>query len=161
VRCTCGQYREREVALSSTGVQGAWVSGCGCEADKGLLETVLAKGTGKTTAKSSEKGDSKSNRKEACPAASATTTDSQVKNYSPGYMDQAPSRGHGASPQSGLGVSCKLCSSSKKLRGLGVRAQARRIIISLLFSVAGVSPFLFPPRSAMRRGAWKCSTGSR
>ena len=79
-----------------------------------MLEAVLAKGTGKTTAKSSEKGDSKSNRKEACPAASATTTDSQVKNYSPGYMDQAPSRGHEASPQSGLGVGCKLFSSSKK-----------------------------------------------
>ena len=28
----------------------------------------------------------------------------QVKNYSPGYMEQAPSRGHEASPQSGLGV---------------------------------------------------------
>ena len=86
---------------------------------------------------------------------------SQVKNYSPGYMEQAPSRGHEASPQSGLGVGCKLCSSSKKLRGLSVRAQARRISISLSFSVAGVSSFLSPPRSAMRRGAWKCNTGSR
>ena len=28
----------------------------------------------------------------------------QVRNYSPGYMEQAPSRGHEASPQSGLGV---------------------------------------------------------
>ena len=54
---------------------------------------------------------------------------SQVKdkNYSPGYMEQAPSRGHEASPQSGLGVGCMLCSSSKKLRGLSVSAQARRI----------------------------------
>ena len=56
---------------------------------------------------------------------------SQVRNYSPGYSEQAPSRGHEASPQNGLGVGCKLCSSSKKLRRLGVRAQARRISISL------------------------------
>ena len=42
----------------------------------------------------------------------------QVKNCSPGYVEQAPSRGHEASPQSGLGVGCKLCSSSKQLRGL-------------------------------------------
>ena len=47
---------------------------------------------------------------------------SQVKNYSPGYMEQAPSRGHEASPQSVLGVGCKLCSSSKKLRGLSALA---------------------------------------
>ena len=58
-------------------------------------------------------------------------------------MEQASSRGHGASPQSGLGVGCKRCSSSKKLRGLSVRAQARRISISFLFSVA----FFFSPRS--------------
>ena len=45
-------------------------------------------------------------------------------------MEQAPSRGHEASPQSGLGVGCKLCSSRKKLRGLGVRAQVRRISIA-------------------------------
>ena len=51
-------------------------------------------------------------------------------------MEQASSRGHEASPQSGLGVGCKRCSSSKKLRGLSVRAQARRISISLSFSVA-------------------------
>ena len=31
---------------------------------------------------------------------------------------QSASRGHEASPQSGLGVSCKLCSSSKKLRNV-------------------------------------------
>ena len=30
-----------------------------------------------------------------------------------------------------------------------------------LFSVFGVSSFLSPPRSAMRRGAWKCNTGPR
>jgi len=78
---------------------------------------------------------------------------SQVTNYYPGYMEQAPSRGHGASPQSGLGVGCKLCSSSKELRGLSVGAQARQISIPLLFSVLGVSSFLFPPRSAMRLGA--------
>ena len=52
-------------------------------------------------------------------------------------MEQASSRGHEASPQSGLGVGCKQCSSSKKLLGgLSVRAQARRISISLSFSVA-------------------------
>ena len=65
-----------------------------------------------------------------------------VKNYSPGYMEQAPSRGHEASPQSGLGVGWKLCSSSKKLRGLSVRAQARHIGISLSFPVVG--GFLVP-----------------
>ena len=84
---------------------------------------------------------------------------SQVKNYSPGYMEQAPSRDHEASPQSGLGVGCKLCSSSKKVRGLSVRAQPRRISIPPVLSVLGVSSS--PPRSAMRRGAWKCNTGSR
>ena len=47
---------------------------------------------------------------------------SQVRNYSPGYIGQAPSRGHEASAQSGLGVGCKLRSSSKKLRGLSVGA---------------------------------------
>ena len=66
---------------------------------------------------------------------SAATRASQVKNYSPEYMEHAPSRGHEASPQSGLGVGCKLRSSGKKLRGLSARAQAwRGIIIS--FSVA-------------------------
>jgi len=62
-----------------------------------------------------------------------------VKNYSPGYMEQAPSRGEEASPQSGLGVGCKLCSSSEKLGGLGLRAQTRRISIFPLLSVLGVS----------------------
>ena len=32
-------------------------------------------------------------------------------------MEQAPSRGHEASPQSGLGVGCKRCSSSHLSRG--------------------------------------------
>jgi len=73
---------------------------------------------------------------------------SKVKNYSPGNMEQVPSRGHEASPQSGLGVGCKRRSSSKKLNGLSVRAQARRIGISLSFSVVGVSSFLSPPRVA-------------
>ena len=68
-------------------------------------------------------------------------------------MEQAPSRDYEARPQSGLGVGRKLCSGSKKLRGLGVRAQARRIGIQLMFSVLGVSSFLSPPRSAVRRGA--------
>ena len=69
--------------------------------------------------------------------------------------------GCGCSPQSGLGVGCKLCSSSKKLRGLSARAHARRMSIYLSFSVAGVFSFLSSPRSAMRCGAWKCKTGSR
>jgi hypothetical protein len=59
-----------------------------------------------------------------------------VKNYSPGFMEQAPSRGYEASPQSGLGVGCKLCSSSQKLRGLSVRVKARRICIYLSFPVS-------------------------
>ena len=67
---------------------------------------------------------------------------SQVRNYSPGYTGQAPSRGHEASPQSGLGVGCMLCSSSKKLRWRGVRSQTRRISTSLSFSVA--EGFLVP-----------------
>ena len=62
---------------------------------------------------------------------------SQVKYYAPGYMEQAPSRGHEASSQSVLGVDCRLCSSSKKLCGLSVRAQARRISILPSFSVLG------------------------
>ena len=49
----------------------------------------------------------------------------------------------------------------KKLRGLGARAQARRISTSLSFSVVGVSSFISLPRSAMRRGAWKCNAESR
>ena len=48
--------------------------------------------------------------------------------------------------------------AAKKLRGLGIRAQARCISISLSFSVVGVSSFLSPPRSAIRRGAWKGNT---
>ena len=71
----------------------------------------------------------------------------------PEYMEQAPSRGHEASPQSGLEEGYNLCSSSKEFRGLSVRAQARRVRISFSFPVAGVSPLLSPPRSAMRRSA--------
>ena len=44
--------------------------------------------------------------------------------------------------QNGLGVGYKLLSSSKELRGLSVRAQARRISIPLSFSAVGVSSFL-------------------
>ena len=71
----------------------------------------------------------------------------QVRNYSPGNMEQASSRGHEASPKSGLDVGCRRCSSSKKLRGLSVRAQARRISIPLSFSVD------FFPRSCLPRAA--------
>ena len=70
-----------------------------------------------------------------------------------GYMGQSPSRGHGASPQSGLSVGCMLCSSSKKLRGLSLREQAWRLSIPPSISVAGVSSSLSPSCSAMRRGA--------
>ena len=68
-------------------------------------------------------------------------------------MEQAPSRGHEASPEIGLSAGCRLCSSKKKLRGLSVIAQARRINSSPSFSAVGVSSFLSPPRSAMRRAA--------
>ena len=91
----------------------------------------------------------------------AGSKSSEVRNYSQGYIEQAPRRGHEASPQSGLVLGCMLCSSSKKLRGLGVRTQARSTGTSLLFSVFGVSSFLSPPRSAMRCGAWECNAGSR
>ena len=64
-------------------------------------------------------------------------------------MEQASSRGHEASPQSGLSVGCKRCSSSIKLRGMGARAQARRISISLSFSVTFFL-FLVPVFSAQR-----------
>ena len=62
---------------------------------------------------------------------------------SPGNMEQVPSRGHEASPQIGPAAGYRQCSSSKKLRGLGACAQARRICITIPFSVAGVSSFLF------------------
>ena len=71
--------------------------------------------------------------------------EAKIKSYSPRYMEQAPIRGHEASPQSGLGVGCELFSSRKKLR---VRALARRIGTSHLFSVVGVSSYMSPPRSA-------------
>ena len=77
---------------------------------------------------------------------------SQVKNYSPGYMEQAPSSGHQASPQSGLDVGCRLCSSSKKLRGLDLRAQARRICIlshSMCHVQKGVRVHLIAPKGPL------------
>jgi hypothetical protein len=43
---------------------------------------------------------------------------------------------------------CELCSSSKKLRGLSVRARARPTSTFLIFSVLGVFSFLSPPRRA-------------
>ena len=94
------------------------------------------------------------------PRAGTSLAFGEIQDF-PGYMGQVPSRGHEASPQSGLGVGCKLCSSSKKMRGLSACAQARCISIPPLFSVLGISSFMSPPRSAMRRGAWKCNTGSR
>ena len=77
-----------------------------------------------------------------------------------GIMERASSRGHEASPQSGLGVGCKRHTSCKKLRGLQVHvrrhSRAQRIGISQSFSVAGVSSFLSTPRSVTGRGTWKC-----
>ena len=92
--------------------------------------------------------------KKAAQCQKRVESPSQVQIHSPGNMEQASSRGHEASPQSGLGVGCKRCSSSIKLRGLSVRAQARRISISLSFSVAFFSFFSRSclPRAA-RRGA--------
>ena len=83
---------------------------------------------------------------------------SQVKNYSPENMEQAPSRGHEASPQSGLDGGCKRRFSSSKPHELIVRVQARRIIIYISFSVAEVSSFLSPSRRATWRGACKFNT---
>ena len=68
------------------------------------------------------------------------------------YVDRAPSRGHEASEQSGLGVGCKLCSSSTGSFVGWVYVRRR--------GAYALSPFLCPPRSAMGRGAWKCNTGS-
>ena len=51
------------------------------------------------------------------PHTSGPWSQPHVRSYSPGYMEQAPSRGHEASTQSGLGVGCKLCSSSKSFVG--------------------------------------------
>ena len=62
---------------------------------------------------------------------------SQVNNHSPWYTEQAPSRGHET-------TGFKLCPSSKKLRGLGVRAQARSISIFLILCCGG-SLFPVPP----------------
>ena len=75
---------------------------------------------------------------------------SGVKNYSPGYMEQEPRRGHEASPQIGLGVGCKLCSSSKKLCGLSARAQTRHIRMPLSRSLLRGFPRSCLPRVARR-----------
>ena len=70
-------------------------------------------------------------------------------------MGQAPSKGHEARVQSGLGAGCSCAQAKKELRGMRARAQALRISTPPSFPVAGVSLFMSPPRSAMRRGAWK------
>ena len=44
---------------------------------------------------------------------------SQVKYCPPGNMEKASSRGHEASPQSGLGVGCKLRSSAQQKASRG------------------------------------------
>jgi len=61
-------------------------------------------------------------------------------------------RGHSSQANSHRGIG-----SSNKLRGLSVRAQARRISIPLSLSAAGVSSFVSSPGSAMIRGAFKRS----
>ena len=55
----------------------------------------------------------------------------QVCNCSPGYMEQAPSRGHGASPQSGLGVGWEAakaectCAGAAHKQEVGARQRRR------------------------------------
>ena len=49
--------------------------------------------------------------------------------------------GHEAGPQSGLGVGCARCPSSKKTSWAGCTAQARRKGIYFSLYVAGVSSF--------------------
>ena len=76
----------------------------------------------------------------------------RFKNNSPGYIKQAPSRGHKASPQSGLGVGCKLCSSSKK-GGVKQAARAGRTCAGAAhkhFSLILCCGFFFP-RSCLPR----------
>ena len=91
---------------------------------------------------------------------SSNFSQSQVRNCSPGLMEQTPSRGHEASPQSRLGVGCMRCSSSKTARAECTCAGAAHRHSSLI-PCSGVSSFLSPPRSAMKCGALKCNTGSR
>ena len=73
-------------------------------------------------------------------------------------MRQTASRGHEASSQSGLGVDCKLFFSSKKLRGLGVRAQALRLVGSLVIlledmrSAMPKAPFPKAPAEVQQMG---------
>ena len=69
---------------------------------------------------------------------------------------------HEASPQCGLGVGCTLFPSSKELRGMGARAQARRISTSLLFSVAGaLVPVFLAWRDEARRVKLQCRVSVR
>ena len=74
---------------------------------------------------------------------------STVKNYSPGYMEQTPRRGHEAnSTQSGLGVGCKLCSSSiKAARAECTCTGAAHTHTSLILCCGG---FLVPVSPAWR-----------
>jgi len=62
------------------------------------------------------------------------------RNCYPKNMKQQPRRTREASPQSGLGGGCKRCSRSRKLRGLGLHAQARRTGISLSLTLPCVLP---------------------
>ena len=94
----------------------------------------------------------------------AESTELQVNNYFPGNTEQLPRRGNEASPQSGLGVGCKRCSSSKKLNGLSALVLTRRVRMLPSFSAAGVSSFLSPPRSATseaRRSKVHCGVSVR
>ena len=61
--------------------------------------------------------------------------------------------------RAGCGLQAVL--QQQKAAWVSVRAQARRISTSPFFYVLGFSSFLSPPRSAMRRGAWKCNKGPR
>ena len=99
----------REGAWASASVQGAWV--------KFLthLATTSSQGTGRPAR---DPVLLRRTRQFLCQS-----NLSQVKNCSPGYTGQATNRSHEASPQSRLGAGWKLRSDSRKLRGLGVRAQ--------------------------------------
>ena len=69
-----------------------------------------------------------------------------------GIHGAGANRGHHASPQSELSVGCKLCSSSKELHGLSVRAQARRIGTIPPIFVAGVPGFCLPDQNGADLG---------
>ena len=73
---------------------------------------------------------------------------SQESKNSPGYMEQAPSRSHEASPQSGLGVGYELrvCVCGKSLNGIATRAPPPRYTWRHNRSRKPPEPRVKPPR---------------